>query len=281
MRVSLLVLAVAAALYGAATAQAQFFSHVQGSLSVSVDAYYPSTYVLVSLVDRSNTGYEFLPSGSLSLPPTTYDLPGGDTLTVSYHAYYSTTPTLAYCGGSAHLSIGGPTDVRALLHFRTSDASSIVPNTFMYLWIDNPPVTGYVAPLDTVWAGGWDQARLDGYGPLGPYRIPFNIPPNLTQPLSGIGSFSYPPYYETTPTFKSLAIPQIGVAVENFDIEIDHTGGGATSYVDFFGDPGAAWQPSPVPEPTTLTICGSALLGLGVVHLRRRRAKAGGSRVRP
>jgi hypothetical protein len=31
---------------------------------------------------------------------------------------------------------------------------------------------------------------------------------------------------------------------------------------------------SQVPEPTTLTLLGSALLGLGVVYLRRRRAKA-------
>jgi hypothetical protein len=30
----------------------------------------------------------------------------------------------------------------------------------------------------------------------------------------------------------------------------------------------------PVPEPATFTLLGAALLGLGVVYLRRRRAKA-------
>ena len=37
---------------------------------------------------------------------------------------------------------------------------------------------------------------------------------------------------------------------------------------------GIAISPSPAPKPATLTLLGSALLGFGVVRLRRRRAKA-------
>jgi hypothetical protein len=54
---------------------------------------------------------------------------------------------------------------------------------------------------------------------------------------------------------------------DNFDANVDNftigTAGGTTTY-DF----------EPIPEPGTLTLLGTALLGLGVVYLRRRRARA-------
>ena len=87
------------------------------------------------------------------------------------------------------------------------------------------------------------------------------------------------------PSLVSGLTGPIGVAVSGSDLFVansdsnttgEYTTSGATvnpSLISGLNLPGGIAVTNAVPEPSTRTLLGSALLGLGVVYLRRRKAK--------
>jgi hypothetical protein len=263
-RIPSFILLITATLYGATAAQADY-THDTATLSDSLD-YLPSANPTVNLQGWSNTGSESLAANSFAVPSTNYDLTDGNTVSASAHYSYFTTSTLSNVDASAHLSLGGPAS--GVVQF-TLAAGENFTSTFdqegvpLACWIIEPAVTGYVAPGDTI--GLFISLSAQQAGVINPgvsYELPTEYAPSGFFTFPAINSFGYGQSWNGAS--QGLDWEEV-----NIQVYIEHLGGPDPSYIDVYGDPGS----SIVPEPGTLTLLVSALLGLGAFHLRRRGAK--------
>jgi hypothetical protein len=156
-----------------------------------------------------------------------------------------------YEGGTGFIGLGSQMD--GSVTGSLAEGATVVLSAWAYLW----------APLD---GNGAQSYRFWSY--------------NWTQTISAPGSFSIGLPAQTAPHYSPQIFVEGNVPDLNFfssmavSIAITNTEAGTTS-VAF--DPSAGTQVIPVPEPGTLILLNTAVLGLGcVLCLRRRRRRAGG-----
>jgi hypothetical protein len=255
---------MAATLYVPAAAQAQFTilqHYTEGAFYVGDQSGVFSQYWGVTDNDSN-------PSASFSLSPSTYVTPLGDTVVANASMAYTTSSTYSGAGASLQLSVAGPIVTQAGLSV-DSEAAACSPGEYrpspltFTSTVNFAGVTAYVSPNDTIGLVYNAEVSINGL-----------YPPALQvygDVSLGPGYWSIPPLSESLETVQDDTYAVTFADSVDLSATINHEPGPA-SYVDFSGP--SCFSPAPVPEPSTLTLLISALLGLGAFYLRRRGTKA-------